>query len=219
MADTDFIEDVQRDDNVGEDTKERLIRWATRVIARELFLDDQSRDTYSRTVNNLYISQCYSCNAFALWHADSLMFPKSKFEIEPNEDLPVEIKADFNEAAFILDLSARGAAALLRLALQKLLKHLGETGENINGDIGSLVQKGLDVRIQQALDLVRVIGNNAVHPGSIDMRDNRDTAVRLFSLINMIAYDRITHPREIDALYQTHLTPSQKQAIAARDKK
>jgi Domain of unknown function (DUF4145) len=134
-------------------------------------------DVYTRDVNNIYLSQCYSCNRYALWRADTLMFPTAKFEIAPNDDLSPEIKEDFNEAASILDLSPRGATALLRLALQKLLKQIGESGENINGDIGSLVQKGLDVRIQKALDLVRVIGNNAVHPGSIDMRDSRETAV------------------------------------------
>lgn len=51
------------------------------------------------------------------------------------------------------------------------------------------------------------------------MRDNRETAVRLFNLINLIAHDRISHPREIEALYKTSLTPTQKAAIAKRDEK
>ncbi len=52
---------------------------------------------------------------------------------EVNED----IRRDYDEAAKVLALSPRGAAALLRLAIRKLCKELGEPGKNINEDIGS----------------------------------------------------------------------------------
>lgn len=148
-----------------------------------------------------------------------MIFPSQRFEIEPNPDLQADIRADFLEASSILGDSPRGAAALLRLAIQKLLKQLGEKGENISHDIGSLVQKGLDIKVQKALDLVRVVGNNAVHPGTIDLKDNREIAVKLFSLVNRIAYDCITHPNEISALYDEHLTSDQKDAVVKRDTK
>jgi hypothetical protein len=217
MVSQEAISNMKSDPNFSDDSRNNFIAWAERLNAREIFVEGDERNVYAREVNNLYLSQCYSCNKYALWHADKLVYPKTSLEIVPNDDLNQEIKADFNEAASILDSSPRGATALLRLALQKLLRQLNERGENINDDIGSLVKKGLDVRIQQALDLVRVIGNSAVHPGTIDMRDNRDTAVRLFNLINLIAYDRITHPREIEALYETSLTSGQKRAILKRD--
>lgn len=80
----------------------------------------------------------------------------------PNDDLSDEIKGDYAEARSILIRSPRGAADLLRLALQKLCKSLGESGKDINADIANLVKKGLRQSIQKALDTVRVIGNESV---------------------------------------------------------
>jgi hypothetical protein len=144
---------------------------------------------------------CYSCSELSVWHADSLIFPVQEFEMTPNEDMPPDVKLDFIEACGIVDKSARGAAALLRLALQKLMTHLGETGDNINQDIASLVRKGLDPRVQKALDAVRVIGNNAVHPGTIDLQDDKETAVSLFGLLNYIVETQISAPKQIDEIY------------------
>jgi len=75
----------------------------------------------------------------------------------------------------------------MRLVVQKLCAHLGREREEIDDDIASLVSKGLNPLIQQALDVVRVVGNEAVHPGTIDIKDGRDTALRLFELVNAIA--------------------------------
>jgi hypothetical protein len=81
------------------------------------------------------------------------------------------------------------------------MPHLGEKGTDLNADIAALVKKGLPATIQKALDLVRVIGNEAVHPGSMDLRDDTATAIALFGLVNMIIQNQITHPKEIDSLY------------------
>ncbi|MDI6850717.1 MAG: hypothetical protein QMD82_02100, partial [bacterium] len=78
-------------------------------------------------------------------------------------------------------------------------------------------KKGLDKKIQQALDYVRVIGNNAVHPGLLDLRDNKETVGMLFELINFIADRMITSNKKIDELYDK-LPDSIKQQIEKRDK-
>ena len=106
---------------------------------------------------------------------------------------------------------------MLRLAIQKLCQQLGESGENLNDDIGELVKKGLSSKIQKSLDIVRVIGNESVHPGQINVGDNKETAYKLFELINLIAHAMITQPKEIDNLYNT-LPKEKLDGITERDK-
>lgn len=136
-----------------------------------------------------------------------------------NADLPADIRRDFEEAAQIVDLSPCGAAALLRLSIQKLLKEVGCKGEDINVDIGALVAGGLDPRIQKALDIVRVVGNNAVHPGVIDIRDDKPIALKLFELVNLIAETLISVPKHIANTYETVVPETAKKQIEKRDKK
>jgi hypothetical protein len=112
--------------------------------------------------------------------------------------------------------SPRGAAALLRLAIQKLMPHLGEDGGNLNGSIANLAKKGLDRRVQQALDVVRVTGNNAVHPGELDLRDDAATATQLFALVNIIVQSTISAKAQIEAMYAT-LPEGALKAIEKRD--
>ncbi|RZK35686.1 MAG: DUF4145 domain-containing protein [Hymenobacter sp.] len=135
----------------------------------------------------------------------------------PNADMPEDAKQDYEEARNIVATSPRGAAALLRLAVQKLCKHLGEPGENINTDIKNLVAKGLPEVVQQALDSVRVVGNNAVHPGQIDFTDNANVANCLFTMLNFICDNRITQPKMISQFYQATVPVDTQGHINKRD--
>jgi hypothetical protein len=162
--------------------------------------------------------QCTHCGKYSLWHQEKMIYPLTGGAALPNNDLPDDVKADYEEARTIINQSPRGATALLRLAIQKLCIHLGEKGKNINDDIKNLVQKGLPVKVQQSLDIVRVIGNNAVHPGQIDLTDDIGTASKLFVMINIIAEVMITQPKEVDNLFNS-LPENQRQGIKQRDAK
>jgi hypothetical protein len=104
----------------------------------------------------------------------------------------------------------------LRLCVQKLCKHLGKPEKNINDVIAALVKNGLHLHVQQALDIVRVVGNNAVHPGQIDLKDDRATAERLFGLVNLIAETMISLPNHVASLFDS-LPEEARKAIEKRD--
>lgn len=177
-----------------------------------------SKGNRHKDVLELDIAICYHCKEYSLWVGWDMVYPESTGVQPPNQDLDKEIQQDYLEAASIVDKSPRGAAALLRLAIQKLCKQLGERGDVVNDDIGNLVKKGLPIKIQRALDTVRVIGNESVHPGEINLNDNREIAFRLFDLVNIIAQIMITQPKEIDELYGV-LPENQLEGIKKRDSK
>ena len=137
----------------------------------------------------------------------------------PSEDMPEDVKKDYEEAARIFIKSPRGAAALLRLGLQKLCIHLGEEGKNINTDIRSLVKKEvLSGQVIKVADTLRIIGNNAVHPGQIVDEDFDKVAGKMFNLINAIVEETITKPKMWNNLYE-QMPENARNAAEAQDKK
>lgn len=163
-------------------------------------------------------SRCAHCKELCIWYQQRMMVPDTA-SIEPrHEDLPEDCIPEYEEARTIYNRSPRSSAALLRLCLQKLMPHLGESGKNINADIASLVAKGLPDLVQHALDFCRVVGNDAVHPGEIDLNDTPEIAAQLFSMINFVVEERITRPAAIRARYAA-LPEQKREAIRARDQK
>ena len=181
-------------------------RWDHRVVSRNL----------EEMVVDLSISECAHCKSFAFWFKESLIMPDRGTAPQPSPEMPVEVSQDYEEAASILAKSPRGAAALLRLAVQKLCVNLGKSGENLNSDIAEMVAEGLKVEIQQALDVIRVVGNNAVHPGVLDLKDDVATCDALFNLLNLIVEDRIAQPKRVGDLF-SQLPQSSRDAIEKRD--
>lgn len=177
---------------------------------------------YAGTPSKEYIKDgnaayCNHCEKFTLWQDGRLVFPLHSSAPLPNADMPEDVKQDYEEARSIIATSPRGAAALLRLAVQKLCKHLGEPGKHIDTDIKNLVAKGLPEAVQQALDSVRVVGNNAVHPGQIDFTDNAGVANGLFAMLNFICENRITQPKMISQFYQATVPADTQGHINKRD--
>lgn len=209
----------EEDPKLEPDVKKILVEWAEKMCAGKPFPETQNDSEYlRRNIQNINISECYNCKEISIWVYDQIVYPSTKIDLQPNKDLPSHIIRLFEEAREIVGSSPKGAAALLRLSIQHLCKELGESGKDINKDIASLVSKGLNPLVQKALDVVRVIGNEAVHPGEINLDDNRDTALQLFNVINLIAEQMITHPKQVEAMY-TALPEGKLQGIEQRNKK
>jgi len=166
---------------------------------------------------SLLFLDCDGCGARILFADEQIVYPKPLPDVPgPNGDLNADIKQDYWEAARILDDSPRGACALLRLCLMQLMLQLKLSGD-LNVDIQNLVERGLDAQVQEACDVVRVVGNGAVHPGKIDLRDDVETARRLFELINFISDQMITQPKKRSDFFQATVPESAKLAIKKRD--
>lgn len=170
----------------------------------------------NRGYNQLYAGRCLNCGKNVLWIDDKYVYPDIVAE-QPNTDMPESVKQLYNEAGLIYNKSPRAACALLRLAIDRLCNELGEKDRDINKNIGALVKKGLPQTIQKALDVVRVVGNKAVHPGEISFDvDDKETALKLMKLLNIITERMISEPNEIDSMFGS-LPESAKASIQKRD--
>ncbi|WP_315867192.1 DUF4145 domain-containing protein [Pseudomonas sp. JV414] len=182
-------------------------------------------EQYGSTFATLYwYCKCDHCGQNSVWlrsagelEQGQLIYPYLLSVPYGHEAMPKECLADYDEAREICERSPRGAAALLRLCLQKLLVHLGGSGENIDADIKKLVAGGLDSHVQQALDVIRVTGNNAVHPLEMNLEDDHDSVLVLFEMINFIVEERISRPLKTQDRF-ANLPEKARLAIEKRDR-
>ncbi len=110
------------------------------VLAKQEWIDIAA-SYYFEEFGSIYQSRCTNneCRKSCLWLDEKMIVPDQEGITYPNEDLLEDIQTDYLEARSIVTKSPRGAAALLRLSIQKLCKQLGESGKDINSDIGNLV--------------------------------------------------------------------------------
>jgi hypothetical protein len=195
---------VTHDAATDENYKRYLKQGAELVGRGELFIYTPTRAVkwdMPLDVCNLFVSRCESCNQVATWISAELVWPPQSAAPLPNADLPPDIAADYIEAGRIVGASPRGAAALLRLAIQKLCNEATGKEQTIAKSITQLEQGGLALQIVDALHIVRVVGNESVHPGSLDVRDDPEIAHRLFELVNRIADTFISQPKRAKELW------------------
>jgi hypothetical protein len=148
---------------------------------------------------------CRSCSEHSYWIDAELVWPHERFGPLPNPDLPGALTEIYTEARDIAARSHRAAAALLRLVIDRLTIEIGgDPRKMLHDRIGSMQDDGLlPGRVVDALDAVRVTGNDAIHVGEIrsDGFDDDTAVVRtLFELVNLITAVTLSVDRQTDAL-------------------
>lgn len=172
-------------------------------------------------VATMVAAQCQECHRTAVYlvgDPEELVYPILGFGPEPSIHLTAEALSDYEEARAVANASPRAAAALLRLAVQRLCAAIVGDGRKLSDAIAELRRRGLPDEVCKALDAVRVIGNNAVHPGELDFRDNPQVVESLFRLVNIVAERMIGEPKQIAEIFGA-LPEGAKAAIGRRDGK
>jgi hypothetical protein len=169
------------------------------VYAHQNWFDVALEGAPDDSGETLSLGTCEKCNRFSLWIDGEMIYPPSAELPLPRMEMPEEVREVYLEARRTLDASPRAASALLRLAIQGLISHLGET-DDIAESLEYLNRRGLDEKIQVALRQVRMVGEGAVEPGMIDSGDGEETARVLFEILNLIVDALMVQPRRVDEM-------------------
>ena len=186
----------------GSESDHFLRHLENNVLAYEY--QEQPRNLKVKLLN-LHVSRCYNCKGFTVWVRDRLVFPvrgdeppdvvEVDFE-EVAEDVQEtaedeEVSEDFEEAAAILNKFPRGAAALPRVCIQNMMPLLKENAKNLDENISSLVRKGLEVEIQQAMDVLQVVRKSPLQTTEFDLKEENETVKKFFNSLERILERRM----------------------------
>jgi hypothetical protein len=177
--------DAQRD-NIKE-----IDQFVERLKKNELTYEYQKHPHPLKVkMANLHISNCHSCNGFSLWVGGLLVFPT---RIDKTPEL---VEEDLEEAAAILNKFPRGATALMRVCIQKLVPLLEDNGKELNQRVSSLVRKGLEMEIQQAMDVLQVLRSDSTQLNPLGSEADRETALRFLDSLKEVLERRMSQNRD-----------------------
>ena len=166
---------------------------------------------------------CASCERSAVWREGELIYPRVAVDVPAaHPDMPNAAAALYREAADVLPLSRRAAAALARAAMESLLKELAPSSTpnaNLQTRIGELASR-VNPTLWQVLTALRVVGNDALHDGNDELiamyleGDIAETVEPFFGAINALVEELITQEKRAAELYR--LIPDSKRDAAER---
>ncbi|MFP4875019.1 DUF4145 domain-containing protein [Mammaliicoccus sciuri] len=153
-------------------------------------------DSIDAYANLFYFENCEVCQGACIYDANTGMkiHPTTSSIKEPNNDMPKNIKDLYNEASSVFESSPRSSLAIIRLALDLLCIKLGaKEQDNLFNKVEWLYNENvIDAELKELAHGVRGLGNGAVHPRNIDEEINKDDAIIVFELLNIIVEEKIT---------------------------
>ena len=157
------------------------------------------------------------CNKFSFWIDGKMVYPSVLISPLPHKDMPENVKKTYEEARQVQPASVRASAALLRVSLEKLTAHLGETKGSLYTRIAKLKKNGLPSQVIENLDIIKEYGDEGgAHAGVINLEDNEYVLNGLFMLVNTIVEKTITENKKAKEL-RAILQEAKKAKIENRD--
>ncbi len=168
----------------------------------------------------LNLAYCANCEKYSIWKRNNsgesvMIYPLTPSAPRSNPDMPDDVEELYCEAANISVFSHRGAAAILRLCLEKLCNELTNKEDTIDHNLKRLAESDDPIpgRMLKMAHFVRVMGNEAVHPGKIDFNDNPEIVKALFTFINLLVDNQITQLERLDGLIRAQPHDVQKKIM------
>jgi hypothetical protein len=108
-------------------------------------------------------------NAEAHLLLDFIAYPRTTQRKPTPQEVPNDIKEDYEEACMVLPLSNKASAALSRRCLQAMLRSQGYAQRDLAQQIDALLGeldpfKAIPTALRETVDVVRNFGNFSAHP-------------------------------------------------------
>jgi hypothetical protein len=84
----------------------------------------------------------------------------------------------------------------MRVCIQKLVPLLKQDGRSLSDYMSSLVRKGLEVEIQQAMEVLRVLRNEPGQPATLETQEDKEMALRFFDSLKAVLERRMRHNQD-----------------------
>ncbi len=149
-----------------------------------------------------------SKDGFAIFRSGRMLFPRYR----KRKSLPPEAgniaKRYYRDANAIAKISPQAAAALLRATIEALCRQiLGDKRSSLSEMIKVLQSKyHFDKEVEQAMHVLRIIGNEALHPTELNysVRATTTTVNKLFMLVDYIVASTIVKSKLVRQLTAQH---------------